>query len=138
MNKKHVYLIGFVLVVFYGLYIIYTMYNKPHKIISEQAVDYRMTVDAMIKAFENNEVDANTTFNDKVVVLEGTLKSITPSGNSLSIMMLEGENGLANCEFSNDDLHLSKRPNSGDTLFIKGLFIGRDDLLGELQLKNVP
>ena len=136
MNKKHLYLIAFILLVSYGCYIVYSMYNKPHKIISEQTVDYRLTVDEMIKAYTNDETTANATYIDKVVVLEGTLKSITASESSLSIAILEGENGLANCEFSNSDLHLSKSPNPGDKVFIKGLFIGYDDLLGELQLKK--
>ena len=136
MNKKHLYLIAFILLVSYGCYIVYSMYNKPHKIISEQTVDYRLTVDEMIKAYTNDETTANATYIDKVVVLEGTLKSITASESSLSIAILEGENGLANCEFFNTDLNLSKSPNPGDKVFIKGLFIGYDDLLGELQLKK--
>ena len=136
MNKKHLYLIAFILLVSYGCYIVYSMYNKPHKIISEQTVDYRLTVDEMIKAYTNDETTAIATYIDKVVVLEGTLKSITASESSLSIAILEGENGLANCEFCNTDLNLSKSPNPGDKVFIKGLFIGYDDLLGELQLKK--
>jgi len=125
-----------ILLVLYGLYVAYSMYNKPHKIISEQDVDYRLTVDEIIEAYTNDETVANAKFIDKVVVLEGTLKSIAASESSLSIVILEGENGLANCEFFNSDLHLSKSPNPGDKVFIKGLFIGYDDLLGELQLKK--
>ncbi len=120
----------------YSLYIAYSMYNKPHKIISEQAVDYRVSVDEMIKSFNNDEANANARFIDKVIVLEGTLKSIVASENPLSIVMLEGENGQANCEFSNDDLNLSIHQSLGSKVFIKGLFIGYDDLLGELQLKK--
>ena len=136
MNKKYLFIIAVFFLAAYGFYMIYTMYNKPHKIIAEQAVDFSMTVDEMIEEFNTDETGAGTKFIDKVVILEGVLKSISSTERSLSIMMLEGKSGMVNCEFSDADLQLAGSPNPGDKISVKGLFIGYDDLLGELQLKK--
>jgi hypothetical protein len=137
MKKKHLYLMAFILVVFsIGGYVVYSMYNKPHKTISEEDVDFRLTVDEMIGAFDEEEKTAQAKFLDKVIVLEGVLKSFSGSENAMDILILEGKNGRANCGFSSVDFQVSESIKPGDKLFVKGLFIGYDDLLGELQLKK--
>lgn len=136
MKKKYTYLTIALLLLLCGYYIISITYYKPHKIISEQPVDYQFSVDQMMQEFSLNKGESVSKYLDKIIVLEGKLKTINSTNNNLSIVILEGKNGLVNCEFQQEGLEQLKKVNPGDRIQIKGLFIGYDDLLDELQLKK--
>ena len=135
MNKKHLYIVVAIVIALYGLYMVYSMYNKPHKIISEQPVDFQISADDLMKEFLTNEGLATSKYLDKIVILEGLLKQIS-SANGLIVVVLESDNAIVNCEMSPENSHNIDQQNQGEVLFVKGLFIGYDDLLGELQLKK--
>ena len=79
---------------------------------------------------------ANLKFQDKIILVSGKFSSKSGSENHLITIVLKGENNLANCEM--DSLFSNNLPNlqENDEITIKGLFVGYDDLLGELQLKK--
>lgn len=137
MNKKHLYIIIAILLSVYGIYVVYSMYNKPHKIISEQVADFHISADVLMKEFEFSEDLANTKYFDKIIVIEGNLKLNAATDSELSYIILKGENVTVNCEMSVENNHHNiQKYNDGEKLFVKGLFVGYDDLLGELQLKK--
>jgi len=136
MKKKYIYIFITLLLLLGGYFIINNTYFKAHKIISEQPVDYQLSVDRMMQEFSINESESLSKYLDKIIVLKGNLKTINPPKNNLSIVILEGENGLVNCEFLQTDLEQLIKVSPGEIIQIKGLFIGYDDLLGELQLKK--
>jgi hypothetical protein len=89
----------------------------------------------LMKEFLTNEGLATSKYLDKIVIVEGILKQ-NSSANGFTVVVLEGQNATVNCEMSLEDSHNIDQLNQGDKLLVKGLFIGYDDLLGELQLKK--
>jgi len=115
-----------------GLY----MYNKPHRDIRSANPDYRTTVEKLMQEFGANQQVAFDKYSGKVLLVRGRVESISTSENGpTGVLMTEGEYH-ANCEM--DSLFKMEQTQliAGDSVNIKGLFVGFDDLLGELQLKK--
>lgn len=99
--------------------------------------DFHISADVLMKEFEFSEDLANTKYFDKIIVIEGNLKLNAATDSELSYIILKGENVTVNCEMSVENNHHNiQKYNDGEKLFVKGLFVGYDDLLGELQLKK--
>lgn len=136
MSRKKLYALLAIAIVLYGVLIIYKIYNKPHKNISEQKADFHLKADGLMNEFMQNEVQANAKYLDKVIILEGKMVRHSVSNSGFTILVLKGNNSTVNCEMAASDSNPLEQKSEGDIVFIKGLFIGYDDLLEELQLKK--
>lgn len=136
MEKKHLFIIVAIILAVYGFYVIYSTYNKPHKIISELPADFHLSADDMMQEFIINESLAISKYLDKIIAIDGNLKLIGPADAELMSIVLHGNMAIVNCELSSADVKEIGERTIGDELSVKGLFIGYDDLLGELQLKK--
>ena len=116
--------------------IAYLTYNKPHIDVSNRIADYSLTADELYEEFSEDDVIALTKYNDKIIELAGRLQLISKSDKSISNIVLEGDIAVVNCEM--DSLYIFQLESSkeGDHIQIRGIFVGFDDLLGELQLKK--
>ncbi|MDH3711009.1 MAG: hypothetical protein OER04_14035 [Cyclobacteriaceae bacterium] len=124
------------LLVLIGILFAYFMYNKPHRNIAGEAVSYEATVQEMVAEFTVDETKAYEKYFERVVVLSGSLTSVTVGGDELINLLLEGEAAVANCQLSSgQELHFWSDL-KGKTIEIKGLFVGYDDLLEEVQFKE--
>ena len=136
MKKKHLFIIITAIIIVYGLYVVYSMYNKPHQDITETPADYSLTVDAFSGEFTADEIEATSKYNDKVIELTGKVSQVNLTGNTLAYIVLTGKGANVNCEISQENVQGTDETNVGKLLTIKGLFVGYDDLLGEIQLKK--
>ncbi len=119
-----------------GLAIGYFIYNKPHQNIGKSQVDYMITLDSLAKEFQTDQQIAATKYSDKVIVLHGRFGAMSGINMWPVTILLEEGDYLANCEL--DSLYSSNIPafNQGDEISVKGLFVGYDELLGEIQMKK--
>jgi hypothetical protein len=122
-------LIGAVLV-----YIFY--YNKPHRDIQREAADFELSADEIVSEFMIDEVAAHQKFNDKVILISGKINQIIDRRDDFSIILIEGSGGLINCEINESYDDLMNKVEVGGVANIKGLYIGYNDLLNEIQLKQ--
>jgi hypothetical protein len=122
------FVIGVLVYVFY--------YNKPHRDIQREAVDYEMSADDLLNRFMNDEMDALNQFDNKVILVSGAVSEVIDRRDGVSIILLEGSGGMINCEVNMDYHVVSQMVEINETHHIKGLLIGYNDLLNEIQLKQ--
>lgn len=121
---KKILLILFVLAaggVAYGVY----MYNKPHKNMQRQAVDFKMAASTLYNDFEENEEAANAKYLDKVIAVSGSIRSIVKEDGKVSII-LDTDNllGGITCELDDFSEHTQTDFQEGDQISIKGICTG--------------
>ena len=109
---------------------------KRRGIVSEEQIDLRTSIDKIVEDFEQNAEEAISHYSNKIILLQGSYRSLTTSESGIKNLVLEGEYQLANCELDLQSNTESTALHTGDVLEVKGLFVGYDDLLGELQLKK--
>jgi hypothetical protein len=133
---KRIIIIFLFIVIAGGFILGYYMYNKPHVNVSEEKIDLTTSVDALVNDFQTDQELAVRKYADKIVLLSGQFHSSSQQKNHIKTIILSGSHNLANCEM--DTLYSDKIPafSEGDEISLKGLFVGYDDLLGELQLKK--
>jgi len=113
------------LVVAGGAFAFY-MYNKPHKNISKSKTDVELSASQLFSDFENNEVEANTKYLDKVMEVEGVVKEITKDENGMTSITLEGGSDMFGVICQMDDLSKHKRTDfkEGEKVTFKGICTG--------------
>lgn len=136
MKKKHLFIALAVIIFCYGLYVVYAMYNKPHQNIAATPADYQLTVNEIFREFSADETQATLKFSDKVIALSGSVNKVQAHEDGPSYVLLTGNGAVVNCEISHENSMEISDGNIGEQLTMKGLFVGYDDLLGEIQLKK--
>jgi len=102
------------------------MYNKPHKSISKAKTDIELSANQLFSDFENNEVEANTKYLDKVMEVEGMVKEITKDENGMTSITLEAGSEMFGVICQMDDLSKHKRTDfeEGEKVKFKGICTG--------------
>jgi len=133
--KKTLFIGGSIAVIIVALYIYY-MYNKPHIDVQHQEADFEIEADIILNDFISDAAEAALKYNGKIIIVEGILNSeITMESESRSILIASGE-AIINCELDSTQVPELQGYIKGDPISIKGIFVGYDDLLEELQLNN--
>ena len=71
-----------------------------------------------------------------MIQVRGILQKLTEGIEGRQYIILESERGLASCEMD-EGVHESEESLTSDRIVhVKGICVGFDDLLGELQLKK--
>ena len=119
-----------------GIIAVYFVYNKPHIDVSNRNADFILSADELYEEFFENDVIALEKYNDKIIELTGRLQVISKSDKSISNIVIAGDLAVVNCEM--DSLYVSQLElgMEGIQIQIRGIFVGFDDLLGELQLRR--
>jgi hypothetical protein len=125
-------LIGIIILTIGGAVVAYMMYNKPHKDIAAAKIDHSLNLAVLMDEFSNSPEEASSKYTSKVVAIDGLLKSIE-KGTPTYILIEDDKGRIANCEMLGS---LEANLNIGESVKVKGLFIGYEDLLEELQLKK--
>lgn len=121
MKKK---LLIFLIVFIVGSFLLYNYIYKDHRDIASEKESFALSVSDLKVDFSNNDSLANAKYLDKVIIIYGKITSIDlPSKNivveeSLSATLKEQLSGLK----------------IGDSIQLKGRFIGYDDLLEEFKM----
>lgn len=110
-------------------------YNKPHRDIEREGFDYELTAGDLYSSFQENETAAHQKFYDRVILVSGDVKQVIDR-DDLSIILLEGAGGVINCEMNEKYDDLINYVDVGENIQIKCLYVGYNDLLEEIQLKN--
>ncbi len=119
-------------VVFLMALLVFYYVNRPAPSVEAQAPDFELTLSQI---FEDLESKPDTTLKkliDKVVLIEGFYNS--QSGDKEPVLIIHDEQGrLANCSL---DGALESVFEKGEKIRVKGVFIGFDELFGEVQLNK--
>ena len=122
MRKKIFFSIG-ILMLCIAAYAFY-LYNKPHTSVADVAPALTISAPDLYAAFAQNEAAANRQFEDKVVLVKGTVNDVSRTDSTLTIQ-LESNNiaGGVSCNVltKNTTAAVIK---SGEPVSIKGRCTG--------------
>jgi hypothetical protein len=114
-------LVGILLVLMFTCGVAYLMYNKPHR---DPATEKSIKVSSieLFKAFENNEMEANKLYLDKVLEVNGKVTEVTTNQNGIPVIALETEDALfgVRCTMNNTE----SVAEAGEIVSIKGICTG--------------
>ncbi len=113
--------------------IAFWQYNKTHEDIQNIDADLVTTAVDLVSAFSANEIEAEATYNGKIIEVTGKIKEVTDSG-----IILDGNDAmtgvLAVLEINQDLTKLEV----GQTVTVRGIYTGKliDIELGRCQIIN--
>jgi tRNA_anti-like len=106
--------------------------NKPSKSVADRAPEIEVELAQIFDELEKNYEEALDKYGQKVILIKGNYYSI--SGDKQAILILKDEKGrMANCQLENP---YSGVISKGESISLKGVFVGYEDLLGEIQLNK--
>lgn len=110
------------------------VYNKPHRNVVGEAPTYSSSLDKMHNEFSADEEKASQKYFNKVVELSGTLTDLNKGENGGYNFVLESDGRTASGEIV--ELEYKESDLIGEKVKVKGLFIGYENLLEEIQLSE--
>ncbi len=122
MKKLIPYFLAFVVLAGgYGYY----EWNRPHQDLATAKEDVSIGANALLTAFESDENAANQLYLDKVIKVNGVIKSVEKSESGEITVILATDNDMSSviCNLNPDDTH---PPNmkAGQNVSLKGLCSG--------------
>jgi len=117
-NKKGTsILVGIVTVVIFALII----YNKPHRNIEDVKPDFTVNANDLLRAFEANSTDAESIYFNKVVEVNGVIKSKSKTDVNRSVIVGDAENFFGiNCSFNLGEKERIDEIKTGSPIVVKG------------------
>lgn len=108
-----------------GGFVAYKMWNKPFADVSEME-GMKVSADALYKAFESNEQQANATYVGKVVEVSGTVGEIEKTDSIARVMLTFPDAMMGAVRVTLDTRHLADADavKSGDNATFKGFCNG--------------
>ncbi len=107
-----------------GGFIGYYMYNKPHNETKGATSDIIISPADLLKAYETDEAAADVAYLDKILEVEGIVKSINTLDQGSSLSLDAGsEMSAITCEFEAADALAAVK--MGDKVKIKGFCTGK-------------
>lgn len=131
--KRYIFT-GLLVVLILAVATVFYIYNKPHRDVVDEKAEFSLSVDQMHDEFSSDETAANQKYFNQVVELNGTLTSLKDRGDGHFDFVISSDNKVANgeiVEISQDQKDLLNKK-----VKVKGLFIGYDNLLEEIQLSE--
>lgn len=123
MKKILIVLLGFALI---GGTVGYMQWNKPHKNVQKAKSDVEMSANELLAAFETDENKANSLYLDKIIKVNGVVKSIekNDSGEITVILATNNDMSAILCNFDPmiDQSKLSLKV--GESTSLKGICTG--------------
>ena len=126
--------IGFFVVLLILVVSVVYVFNKPHRNVVDAKPQYSLSLDEMHDEFLADEEKAGQKYFDKVVELKGTLSALNMGENGRYNFIFEESARTASgeiIELNDEELNLV-----GEEVKIKGLYIGYENLLEEIQLSE--
>lgn len=130
---KRIILLVIVLIIAAVGYYAYWEFNRTNKSLKNSKADFTTDAAALIASFEKDTASANKQYVDKIIAVNGAVKSIDTNGNPVVISL--GEKGqMSSVQCSMDSTYASEYQTikEGDPLTIKGICTGgkTEDLFG--------
>jgi len=127
MKKKSIIILALV-VVFIGAGISLKMFFKPHADINKLKAEFKLDAGSLLSEFEKDEPAATLKYSEKILEINGELKSKTKLQNGTDLLLLEDEMQGISCQL--DSTWASKNQSViqaleiGKPLTIKGICKG--------------
>jgi len=112
------------------------MYNKPHRDVNSANVAYQVSADIIIGEYIENAQVAHEKYGGEIIILRGNFFKRTETEVGKEYIILKGKGGIVSCEIGEQAQVSGIQPEVGRTVQVKGICVGFDDLLGELQMKK--
>lgn len=113
---------------------IYKEYNRRHKDTARLKPAYSIEATALLKEFESSESGSNKKFLDKVLRVEGMVKSLEQDEKGFYSVILGDTGSMSSVRCSIDSVHgpQAAAVKKGSRLAVKGICTGfnKDELLG--------
>ena len=125
-NTFRIIITGVLLLVIAVAFTVSYAYFKPHKKVSGKAADFQLTTTEILQAYLENEVEADSTFLNKVIEVKGKVREINPTDTGEITVVLgdESEMGGVSASLLEDQSDAAKKLNIGDEVTIKGFCSG--------------
>jgi len=104
----------------YGVY----LYNKPHKNMTNAAVDQKITAQELYEAFNNDEAASNARYLDKTIAVSGQVKEVTQTPEGGTKITLEAGDFGVSCELDPLSKHTRTTFQAGENVSFKGICAG--------------
>lgn len=131
MTQRTIFL-GLLVVLLVILVSLVYVYNKPHRDVVGESPAFELPLLELHNEFATNETEANEKYFNKVVVISGTLTSLDKKEGGRYNFVLDASGKTASGEI----IELGEEPSLGKEIKVKGLFIGYENLLEEIQLSE--
>lgn len=118
---KKSYIIIIVLIILSVVWIVFRMYNKPHRDPRSEA-SIKISATELFRSYENDEAAANGLYLDKVLEISGKITEITTNQELIPIVALETENPMFGVRCTMEGPTIDAK--LGDTVTIKGICTG--------------
>ncbi|HEX5172435.1 MAG TPA: hypothetical protein VFW11_24835 [Cyclobacteriaceae bacterium] len=121
MLKKTLVIVGIAIVM--CIVALYFVYNRPHRSVS--VADTSMTAQSLVAAFDQNEIDANDRFLDKIIEVKGKVKEVIKQDDSF-ILLLGDEQlpGSVSCTLDQAQDSVAYGLKAGDSVVVRGICTG--------------
>jgi hypothetical protein len=122
---KKIILLVIVFIVAAGGYYAYNEYHRTNKDLKNSSPDLTTDAASLIASFEKDTAAASKKYVDKIIAVNGNVKSIDTNGNPVIIAL--GESGqMSSVQCSMDSAHADeyKPIKEGDHLTLKGICTG--------------
>jgi tRNA_anti-like len=118
---KKSYIVIILLIILSVVWIVFRMYNKPHRDPSSET-SIKISSTELFRSYENDEATANGLYLDKVLEVSGKITEITTNQELIPIVVLETENPMFGVRFTMGNTVLNAKP--GDSVTIRGICTG--------------
>jgi hypothetical protein len=142
MKRKTVrYSFIIVVVVIIGvMFFAYREYNRKQKDVADISAAYTLTSEEIILAFSSDEKASNAKYLDKVLAVQGTVKSIDKDDHGFRTVVLGDTTSMSSVRCSMDSSHNEEaaKLQAGNRVIVKGICTGfnADELLGSDVILN--
>lgn len=119
MSMKKFLIIAAVLAIGGGIYG-YLEFNRTEKVLTDVKSDITISANELLAAFQTDETNANTKYNDKVVEVSGEVQETTNDGGK-TIVRLNAGDAMAGvtCELDDKATHKRTEFKQGDQVTFK-------------------
>jgi len=105
----------------------YMMYNKPHRSTAAATSDFVVSAPTLFQEFNTDETSANAKYLDKVVKVQGTVKSVEADEAGNVIMTLDAADEMFGviCTIPKEEAANAAIPEAGEVVTVKGVCTGK-------------
>lgn len=107
-----------------GVAVCYKMWTQPHRDITSEEADFKVTAAALAGEFGANAAGAEKKYSEKVLEITGEVQKVTP-GDSLTVVQLKGDAGYGLlCEMLPGEKDVAGKAPVGKTVKMKAFYKG--------------
>jgi hypothetical protein len=135
--KRTVYIIlGIFIALLVLLTISWKMYNKPHRNVMRATEAYQVDAEHIMDEYTGDMAGAHEKYGGEIIVLTGKFSKNVAGKDGRQYIIIQGSNGTVSCEMEEAASLSGGLPEFNTNIKVKGICVGYDDLLGELQMKK--